>query len=87
MSIDVFFVENAKMICAIQLKKRIAGTNILGIIIGKFCRWQKFSPVILFRVDKGPKVDFYCTILAFCLTIGLWIKGGGQFSLDALKIA
>ena len=39
------------MISIIKLKKYMANTSILGIIINKLCYRKKLCPVILFKVD------------------------------------
>ena len=49
----------------------MANTSIFGIIIGKYCYKKKPYLVILFKIDKGLKIGFYCTILSFGLTVYL----------------
>ena len=81
----VFFIRNTKMIFAIELKRHVAGASIFGIIIGKFCHKKNPCLVILFEIDEGSKVGFYCTILCFGLTVYLWVEGGGKSLLDAME--
>ena len=63
------------MIFLIKLKKYIAGADIFGIIINELCYKKKLCPIILFKVDKGLKIDFYYTVLLFSLAIYLKIEG------------
>ena len=65
----------------------MANASILGIIVGELCHEKKLCLIILLKVDKGLEVGFYCIILPLCLAIHLRIEGGGEFSLDAEKIA
>ena len=62
------------MICAIELKKRVAGASIFSIIISKLCHKKKSCLIILFKVEKSPKVCLYYAILSFGLVICLRIK-------------
>ena len=75
------------MIFAIEFKKHIASASIFGIMIDKFRYKKKLCLVILFKIDKSSKVDFYYTILPFSLTVYLWVEGGGEPLLDAKEIA
>ena len=61
------------MISAIELKKRVIGTSIFGIIIDKFRYKKELYLVILFEIDKSLKVSFYYIILLFDLIVYLWI--------------
>ena len=70
------------MVVAVEFKRRMASTSILGIVICKFSYWQEVCPVILFLIHKGPEVCLHCTVLSFGLAIGLKIKSCRKFSLD-----
>ena len=74
-----------KIIFIVELKKRIAGARIFDIIIGKFYYKKRLCPIIIFKVDKDPKIDFYYTILLFDLTVYIWVEDIRKFSLDAKK--
>ena len=65
----------------------MADASILGIVIGKFYYKKKPCLIILFKVDKKLEVGFYYTILPFDLIVYLWVKDGGEFSLNAEEIA
>ena len=65
----------------------MASISIINVIINKLCHKKKLCLIILCKVDKGLKIDFYCTILLFGLTICLWIKDGEKFLLDIKEIA
>ena len=71
------------MKAAIQLKRSIAATSIVRIIIGKFPYWEKPSSAVLFIVDKSPEIGFHCTILLFCLLVRLGVESGKKSLLDA----
>ena len=75
------------MVFAIDLKKCFADADILSIIVEKFCYRKKLCPIILLEVDKNLKIDIHYTILFFGLLIYLGVKNGGNFLLDAKKIA
>ena len=75
------------MISAVELERRMASASIFGIIIGKFRHRKKPCLVILFKIDKNLKVDFYYTILPFGLTVHLWVEGSGESLLNAKEIA
>ena len=87
MEITVFRIENARIISAIKLEKCVAGTSVLGIVIGKLCHEKKPCRIILLKVDKGSEIGFDCTILLFGLLVRLGIKSGNEFLLDTYKIA
>lgn len=46
----------------IKLKKHLAGDSIFDIIISKFYDKKKLYLIILLKVDKTLKIDFYYTI-------------------------
>ena len=74
------------MISIIEFKKYIASINIFSIIINKFCYEKKLCLVILFKINKNLKKDFYYIILFFNLIIYLQIKDDKKFLFDAKKI-
>ena len=74
------------MISAIELKKCVAGTGILGIVISKLRHKKKPCPIILLEIDKSLEVDFYHTILSLNLVVYLQIEGSRQSLLDAEEI-
>ena len=55
------------MISVIKNKKYVAGTNIFGIIIGKFYYKKKLCLIILFKIDKASKIGVNCAILSLGL--------------------
>ena len=59
------------MIFVIELKRHIANISIFDIIIGKLYYKKKLCLVILFKISKNLKINFYHTILSFGLTIYL----------------
>ena len=71
------------MIFVIELKRRMTGADILGIIISKLHHKKKPCPIILFEIDKNPKVGFYCAILPLSLAVCLQVESVGESLLDA----
>ena len=61
----------------------MSSASIFGIILSKFRHKKKPYSIILFKVVKGSKVDFYYIILPFCLTSHLRVEGSQKFLLDA----
>ena len=60
-----------KIISIIELKKHVADVSIFDIIIGKLNYWYKPCLIILFKIDKNLKINFYYTIQLLCLAIYL----------------
>ena len=75
-----------KIIFIVEFKRHVVNASILSIIIGKFRYKKKPYSVILFKIDKVLKINFYHTILFFDLTIYLWIKDIKKTLLNAKKI-
>ena len=59
------------MISAVELEKRVTGASILDIIISKLSYKKKPYPIILFEVDKAPKVGLHFAILSLGIAICL----------------
>ena len=70
----IFFIRNAKIIFIIELKKYVVSIYILDIIINKLYHKKKLYLIILFKVIKDLKTNFYYIILFFNLAIYLKIK-------------
>ena len=68
-----------KMISIIELEKYIAGTNIFGIVIGKFYYKKKLCTIILLKVYKNFQVGFYYIILPYGLAVRILVKSGKEF--------
>ena len=64
----------------------MAGTSILGIVIGKLCYKKKLYPIILLKINKGLKIGSHCAILPLDLIVYLWIEGGKKSPLYAKEI-
>ncbi len=52
----------------------MAGAQILGVVVGKLSYQKEFSPMILFIINKGSEVSFYCTIIPLGLAINLRVE-------------
>ena len=61
----------------------MASASIYGIMIGKFRHKKKPCLIILIKVDSSLKLGFHYAILSLGLALYLWIKGIGEFLLDA----
>ena len=70
----MFFVKNARMISVVKLEKYMANASTVGIIVSKFYYKKKLFPIILFKIDQGLKIGFYCIVLLFNLAIYLKIE-------------
>jgi len=46
-----------------------------GVVIGIFCHWQHFFPIILFVIAIISEITLQCLVDSFCLSIGLGMKG------------
>ena len=64
----------------------MAGTGILGVIVGKLRYKKKPYLIILLEIDKGLEIGFHRTILPFRLAVYLRVEGGGESLLNAKKI-
>ena len=74
------------MISTIELKKYVVGNDILGVIVGKLHYEKKLCLIILLKVDKNSKVNFYYTILPLSLAIYLQVEDGRKSLLDIKEI-
>ena len=74
------------MIFVVKFKGCMANASIFDIIIGKLRHTKKLCLVILFKINKSLKIDFYYIILPFSLTNRLWIKDNGESLLNAKEI-
>ena len=54
----------------------MVSASIFDIIIGKFCYKKKPYSIILLKVNKNLKVNFYYIIPSINMAICLRIKGG-----------
>ena len=85
--VDVFLKGKARMIAAVQLKRRVTNACVFCIVINKLCHWQEPSPVILLEVDKSLEVCLHGAVLPLGLPVCLRMEGGRELSLDAKKVA
>lgn len=74
------------MIIIVKLKNYITNVCVHGIVISKFCHWLKPSLVVLFLIDKNPKISLHGAILPVSQTIYLSIKGGKKPSLNGQEV-
>lgn len=59
------------IVATIQLKKYITNAGVFCIIIGKLNHWKKLCLILLFKVDKDLKVNFYNIVLLLNLIVYL----------------
>lgn len=74
------------MIIIVKFERYVTSICIFFIIICKFYHRQKLCPVILFSVNKNPKISLYSAIFLLTLAISLRVKSSRQLLLDAKKI-
>ena len=60
-----------KVISIVELKKRVASASIFTIIVSKLYYKKKPYLIILLKVNKGLKINFYCIILPLNLAVYL----------------
>ena len=70
------------MISTIELEKRVTGAGIFGVSVSKLRHKKKSYSIILFKIDEGQKVGFYCAILPLNLAVCLRVEDGREFLLD-----
>ncbi len=63
------------MEAAVQLIRRVAGTGVFHIVIGKFRHRQQLSPIVLLIVGEGPEIGLHRAFLLLCLAICLGVEG------------
>lgn len=61
----------------------MTGIYVLSIVIYKAGYWQKFFLIILIKLNKRLKIQFYCIHLSFSLTISLKIEYNKKYLLNA----
>ena len=71
------------VITAVEFKRFVTGTGILGIFVYKFSYWQEACQVILYLVYKSFEIDLYCAVMSFGEAICLKIEGCKEFLLDS----
>lgn len=59
-----------------MFKKYMANIYICNMIINKFCDQLELYLIILLKVNKNSKINFYYNFLFFSLVIYLKIKDG-----------
>ena len=70
------------MLAAVQFKRHMTGSYVLGIIISKFGHWYELGLIILLKIDKVLELHFYYTILLFNLTVNLKVKLNKKLTLN-----
>ena len=48
------------------------------VIVGELRECEKFVPIVLPFIDKESEELFEFLIDSFCLSVGLWVVGGGR---------
>ncbi len=87
MGVNIFLIENIKVVAKVELKKRMANTCIFSIIVGKLSHQKEISLIVLFLIDEGFEVGLYSTILSFSLAINFKVDSNSEPLLDSKKIA
>ena len=64
----------------------MVNVNIFDIDINKLCFKKNLCLIILFKINKGLKINLNQTIYFLSLVIYLYIKNDEKFWLDTKKI-
>ena len=81
--VDVVFVRNIQMVSAVELERRVSRASIFCVIISESRHGQEPCLVILFVINEGFKVNFYCAILLLSLAVSLRLKSHSELLFDA----
>ena len=84
---DFFFIGNASVVLAVELKKCVTYAGIFRVIKSKFRYRQELCLVILFVINKSSKISFYYAVLPHSLAFGLRIESNKEPPFDAQEIA
>ena len=84
--IDFFLVRHPRLVAAVQLKRSVAGTSILRVVVCKLRHRQEPCLVILLPIHEGMEVCFHHAVLSFHLPVCLRVERGGEPSLDAKEV-
>ena len=82
---QVFLIENMKMIFVIKHKKFLASASIFGVVVSKLYHKKKSCVIILLEVYKNLKIAFYFIILPLILAVYLQIEDNKKFLVDIEK--
>ena len=69
MKVNIFFIQNTKIIAIIRLEKFLLNAGIFNIIVYKLSYWQELYLIILVKIEKDSKIYFYYSILILDLAI------------------
>ena len=75
------------MIAAVQLKRHMAGAQVLCVIISKLGHWYELGPVILLEIYEGSEVCFHGALLLLSLAVSLREKSGRKPPFNAEEVA
>lgn len=75
-----------KIVAIVKFKKYIANICIFYIVISKLNYWQKFSSIILLKINKRPKIGLYYIIFPLSLTINFKVEGSEEPLHDFQKV-
>ena len=74
------------MVAAVQLELDVGNACIFCIVISKLGHWQEPCLIVLFKIDKGSKVNLHGTVLLFRLAVGLGVESCRKLLLDLEEI-
>ena len=72
---------------AVELERCVSLAGVFCVIISEFCYRSEPRQVVLFVINESSKLNFYCSVLALSLVIGLRVETGIEPSFDAQKVA
>jgi hypothetical protein len=73
--------RDVRVISLVSEEWGYSGGSTRGIIVCKFCKWEKLSPVVLLVVAVNLDVLFQCLIGTFGLSVAFRMVTGGEMKL------
>lgn len=74
------------MVVIVELKRRMAGVYIFGVIVDKLNYPKEPSPIILLIINKTSAVSLHCTVLLLGMAISLRVKSSRELLVDLKKV-
>ena len=65
----------------------MAGARTLGVVVGELVYRKEPCSIVLFKVNKSPKVNLHSVVLLFCLTVCLRMERSREPPFNAKKVA
>jgi len=79
----VWFKAHAGDTSSVEEERRVLSGSMNLVVVLEFCERQKPHPIILSLVGEESKILFQFLVDPFCLSISLWMVGGGGCQLNS----